>query len=61
MKGVKMKRNDLSESIKSLYPSPISGAEANEAASNLLCFIELLIEIDREHGITRPHGSEGQP
>ncbi len=35
--------------------------EAQEAASNLLGFMELLIEIDREHGITRASESRGKP
>lgn len=61
MKGVKMIEGELRESIKSLYPSPISDAEASEAASNLLSFMELLIKIDREHGITRANDSEVQP
>lgn len=33
----------------------------DEATSNLLSFFELLIEIDREHGITSPKQREGQP
>jgi hypothetical protein len=56
-----MKHSNLTESIKSLYPNPIADAEANDAASNLLSFFELLIEIDREHGITSPKQHKGQP
>lgn len=37
--------------ISGCYQQQLSGAEANEAASNLLAFMELLIEIDMEHGI----------
>ena len=47
-----MTQNALTESIKSLYPCPISDAEAQESASNLLSFMELLLEIDMEHGVT---------
>jgi hypothetical protein len=50
----------LTESIQALYPSSISDVEAKEAASNLLGFMELLMEIDREHGITRASPCEAQ-
>ena len=56
-----MAHNRLTESIQSLYPCPISEAEANEAARNLLGVVELLIEIDMEHGITRTNSCEVQP
>lgn len=56
-----MTHNNLTESIKSFYPHHISDAQAGEATSNLLGFFELLIEIDREHGITSPKHCEGQP
>lgn len=61
MNGIKMKNNDLGASIKSLYPSTITDAEAKEAASNSLGFMELLLEIDMEHGITRASQCEVQP
>lgn len=61
MKDVDMTKNNITESIKSLYPNPIADTEANGAASNLLSFFELLIEIDRKHGITSPKHYEGQP
>jgi hypothetical protein len=51
----------LTESIQSLYPCPLSDAETHEAARNLLGFMELLLEIDAEHGITRANGCEVQP
>jgi hypothetical protein len=48
MKGVRMTQSDTAESIKGLYPTPLPDAEVQEAASNLIGFFELLIEIDRE-------------
>lgn len=46
-----MAHDTLIKSIRSLYPEPIDDREAKEAASNLLAFVELLIEIDQEHGV----------
>ena len=45
------KRSDLAATICSLYPTPISDTEAQEAASNLLGFMELLVEIDTQHKV----------
>jgi hypothetical protein len=56
-----MAHDRLTESIQSLYPCPLSDAETNEAARNLLRFMELLLEIDMEHGITCTNGCEVQP
>ena len=61
MKGVNMAHDRLTESIQSLYSCPLSDAETSEAARNLLGFMELLIEIDAEHGITSANGCEVQP
>lgn len=55
-----MTQDTLTQSIQSLYPRTISDAEAKEAVSNLVSFMDLLIEIDQEHGITRANGSEVQ-
>jgi hypothetical protein len=55
-----MIKSSLTDSIRTLYPDPISDMEAQEAASNLLGFMELLVEIDNPHrGITSQH--EVQP
>jgi hypothetical protein len=56
-----MTQNSLTESIMKLSPAPMSDAEAKEAASNLLGFMELLLEIDAEHGISRTSQCEVQP
>ena len=55
-----MAHGRLTESMQSLFPCPLSDAETNEAARNLLGFMELLIEIDMEHGITCANGCEVQ-
>lgn len=47
--------SDPYQAIQSLYPQPIPDAQACEAASNLIAFLDLLIEIDSEHRITRPN------
>ena len=51
----------LSATISKHYSFALSDAEAKEAASNLLGFMELLLEIDAEHGITRASQCEVQP
>lgn len=53
-----MEQDRLTESIQSLYSYPLSDTQTNEAARNLLGFMELLIEIDMEHGITRTNDCE---
>ncbi len=60
MKGVNMTQDSLTESISALYPVPISDAEAQEAAGNLLGFLELLVEIDSQHKAASCK-SEGRP
>jgi hypothetical protein len=60
-KDVDVKNASLTNTICSLYPVPPTDAEANDAANNLLSFMELLIEIDMEHGITSANGCEVQP
>lgn len=49
-----MNETSLTKSIKSLYKAPITDAEAREAASNLLGFFDLLVEIDREQPRKHP-------
>lgn len=61
MENGKPTAQNFADAIKRHYPASITDAEANEAASNLLGFMELLIEIDMEHGITRTSNSEVQP
>lgn len=55
-----MAHHNSKGAIQSLYPYPIPDKEANTAASNLIAFMELLIEIDSEHRITRPNPQGAQ-
>ncbi len=52
---------NLADAIKRLSPTPMSDDEAAEGARNLTGFFELLIEIDREHGITSPSQCQARP
>lgn len=54
-------QGNLAESIKNLSAAPLSYSEAKEAAGNLLSFMELLIEIDKEHCVSRPNQCEMRP
>lgn len=54
-----MSADALIGSIRRLYATPISDTDAKDAAGNLLGFMELLVEIDREHKAAA--GNEGQP
>ena len=58
---MKVKPSSLTQAIKGLYPVAITATEENEAACNLLVFMELLIEIDMEHGISCASESGRQP
>lgn len=49
---------NLAKSLKAHYTTPLSDSEAKEAAGNLCGFLSLLMEIDKEHGITRPKTGE---
>ena len=55
MKNVNTPQDGLVTRLRDAYSAPLSDAEAQEAASNLLSFMELLLEIDSDHGITRAH------
>lgn len=62
--GKKIKDNryqQIRDEIAIHLPTSLPHAQANDAASNLFSFFELLIEIDREHGITSPKQRKGQP
>ncbi len=56
-----MKKTDQTDNICALYSVSLSEKDAQEAASNLLAFMELLIEIDMEHGISCASESGRQP
>lgn len=42
----------LQDAIRNLYPEPITDPQAEEAARNLVGFVSLLIEIDKEQYTT---------
>lgn len=46
----------IAQELSQLFP--LAYIEALDAAPNLLAFVELLTEIDQEHGITRHSADE---
>lgn len=50
--------NKLSDALSTLYSVPISDTDAREAANNLLGFMELLVEINGQHGLVSPENGK---